>query len=150
MLLEKIGGGVVTGIEMAAGLLFVWATRRARRVGGGLDAEADRMLDAGLDRVHDLVSEALGGQDPVLARLEEEAQAGGEALSPRTRQRLELALEDAAGRDPGFAAALDQAVAEVQTADRRFGGQVLRGNLFTGPTALQVGDHNTQTNAFGA
>jgi hypothetical protein len=140
----------MTGVEVAVGVLFAWAVRRARHVGGRVEAETDRIVDAGLDRVHSIVSQALGENDPVLARVEQEAEDGREELSPRTRQRLQLALEDAAEQDPAFAAALAQALAEVREADRQAGGHALTGNTFHGPTAIQVGDHNEQTNTFGA
>jgi hypothetical protein len=42
------------------------------------------------------------GDDPALVRLEEEAQAGEVEPSARTRQRVVLALEDAAERDVVF------------------------------------------------
>ncbi|CAJ64061.1 hypothetical protein; Putative chromosome partition protein [Frankia alni ACN14a] len=134
---------------MAVGVLAAWALRKARRVGGRVDAETDRVVDAGLDRVHDLVSQALGEGDPVLARVAEEAQNTGE-LSARTRQRLQLALEDATDHDPAFAAALAEAVEQVRAAASTSGGHTLAGNLFTGPAAIQQGDHNQQTNTFGA
>ncbi|SNQ50911.1 conserved hypothetical protein [Frankia canadensis] len=140
----------MTGIEIAVGVVFAWAVRRARRVGERMEEETGRIVDAGLDRVHDLVSQALGEDDPVLAHVEEEAQAGAGELSERTRQRLSLALEDAADRDRAFAAALAQAVAVAQSADQQAGGHVLSGNTFAGPTAIQVGDHTTQTITFGA
>ncbi|WP_231861461.1 MULTISPECIES: chromosome partitioning protein [Frankia] len=141
----------MTGIEIAVGVLAAWALRKARRVGdrvdGGIDTETDRLVDAGMDRVHDLVSGVLGENDPVLARVEEETQDTGE-VSVRTRQRLALALEDATDHDPAFAAALAQAVEQVRAATTSGGGHSLVGNLFTGPTAIQQGDHNRQTNTF--
>jgi len=142
-------GAGMTGIEVAVGVLFAWAVRKARRVGAQADAEVDRALDAGMERIHDLVGRALG-EDPALGRLEEEADAGAVELSARTRQRVALAVEDAAERDPAFAAVLDQAVRDLQaTAARMGGGTTVSGNLFFGPTAMQVGDHNEQTNTFG-
>lgn len=147
----------MTGIEVAVGVLFAWAVRKARRVAGRVDAEADRALDAGMDRVHELVSRALGDNDPVLTRLGEEARAGLDQPSERTRQRLALALEDAGDQDPGFADALARAVAQVQqvqqvqAASGHSGiGHLVTGATFHGPAALQVGDHNQQTNTFGS
>ncbi|MFC1412941.1 hypothetical protein ACEZCY_08505 [Streptacidiphilus sp. N1-12] len=99
----------MTGIEIAVGCVFAWAVRKARRVGGKADAEFDRALDAGLEQVHELVSRKLG-DDSVLQRVREEAEAGQAELSPRTSQRLALALEEEAERDGGFALALQQAV----------------------------------------
>lgn len=115
------GHDTVTGIEIAIGYVFAWAVRKASRLAGRADAEVDRGLDVAMDRLHDLVSRKLG-QDPVLRRVREEAEAGQQALSPRTRQRLELALEDAAAHDAAFADALRQAVDELQALSSPTGG----------------------------
>jgi hypothetical protein len=69
-------------------------------------------MDAGLDRLHDMVSRRLGG-DPALARLSAEAAERGE-VGGRTRQRVALAVEEAAERDPGFAAAVSELVAHLR------------------------------------
>jgi hypothetical protein len=126
---------VVTGVEIAVGYLFAWAVRKARRVAGRADQETDRALDAGMDRLHDLVSRKLDG-DRALERLAGEAESGQEELGERTRQRVQLALEDAAEGDPGFAEALDRAVKQLQTLERAAGaasagdgGQAVGGNV---------------------
>jgi hypothetical protein len=103
------------GAELAVGYVFAWAVRKARRVAGAADEVVDQALDAGVERVHELVAERLGGER-ALARVEEEATAGSGELSQQSRQFLLLALEDAAGSDAGFARALEQAVAAVQEA----------------------------------
>ncbi|MCK9897004.1 hypothetical protein [Frankia sp. AgB32] len=73
------------------------------------------------------------------------------ASSPRAPGSVwQLALEDAAEHDPTFAEALTEAVAQVRDAAGQGGGHSLTGNLFTGNTAIQQGDHNQQTNSFGA
>jgi hypothetical protein len=108
-------GVVVTGVEIAVGYLFAWLVRKAKRVAGPADAEVDRVLDAGMERVHGLVGVKLG-QDPALERAREEAQAGQGELSERTRRRLVDALDEAAERDTDFAQDLAQAVAAVQAA----------------------------------
>jgi hypothetical protein len=118
---------VVTGMEIAVGYAFAWLVRKARRVAGRVDTEFDRGLDAGMDRLQALIDAKLG-QDPALERAREEAGAGREALSERTRQRLELALEDAAERDNGFAEALERAVKECQTAAGAMGAMSAAGN----------------------
>jgi hypothetical protein len=140
----------MSGIEVAVGCLFAWAVRKARRVAGRADTEVDRGLDAAMDHLHEVVSRKLG-QDSALARLAEEAEEGREEPTGRTRQRLQLALEDAGEHDPDFAEALRQAVAQVQAASGPGGGggHAVSGNTFSGPTALQVGDHNRQDNHFG-
>ncbi len=58
---------------VVAGYVVAWALRKARRAGGRLDAEADGVIDASLDRLHEVVAAKLGGH-PVLAELVEEAE----------------------------------------------------------------------------
>ncbi|MEV6055954.1 hypothetical protein [Streptomyces sp. NPDC052107] len=106
---------MVPGVEIAAGYVFAWLARKAQRVAGRADAEVDRGLDAGMDRLHELVSRKLG-QDPALQRAAEEAGEGREVLSERTQRRLTDSLEDAAERDAGFAQALANLVEELQAA----------------------------------
>ncbi|WP_201777565.1 hypothetical protein [Streptacidiphilus jiangxiensis] len=137
----------MTGIEIAVGYVFAWLVRKAKRVGGRADQEVDRGLDAGMDRVHDLVSRKLG-EDPALARAAQEAAEGREEPTERTRRRLTDSLEDAVEHDPGFAEALETLIAQLQAAAGPGGGAV-SGNIFTGPTAIQIGDHNRQDNRFG-
>ena len=136
----------MTGVELAVGYLFAWAVRKARRVAARADAEVDLALDAGMDRLHEVVHGKLG-QDPALARAVEEADAGQDELSERTRRRLTDALEDAAERDATFAGALREAVAGLEAVGS---GGAVTGNVFYGPTAVQTGDHNRQDNRFGA
>ncbi|MBC3840853.1 chromosome partitioning protein [Streptacidiphilus sp. 4-A2] len=97
--------------------MFAWLVRKAKRVAGRADGEVDRTLDEAMDRLHDLVSEKLG-EDPALHRLADEAGAGQEQPGDRTRQRVRLALEDAAEQDPGFREALERAVEQVRFLDR--------------------------------
>jgi hypothetical protein len=106
---------VVTGVEIAVGYVFVWLVRKAKRVAAPADAEVDRMLDVGMERLHNLVGDKLGA-DPALERAQEEAQAGQGDLSERTRRRLIDALDEAMERDTDFEQALIQAVAAVQAA----------------------------------
>ncbi|MGW9032043.1 hypothetical protein ACWGQ5_50260 [Streptomyces sp. NPDC055722] len=102
-------------MEIAVGYVFAWLARKAQRVAGRADAEVDRGLDAGMGRLHDLVSRQLG-QDPALLRAAEEAGEGREVLSERTQRRLTDSLEDAAERDAGFAEALANLVEELLAA----------------------------------
>ncbi|MEU9022700.1 hypothetical protein [Actinomadura sp. NPDC048394] len=125
----------MTGLEIAVGYLFAWAVRKARRVAGRADQEVDRGLDAGMDRLHDLVSRKLGN-DPALARLSDEAEAGRQEPRPRTGQRVVLALEDAAEGDTEFADALQQVVEQLLAASNPSagvsaseGGQAVGGNV---------------------
>ncbi|MGE7439403.1 hypothetical protein [Kitasatospora sp. NPDC001175] len=109
----------------------------------------DAGLDAAMDRLHEVVSGKLG-HDGSLVRLANEAEAGQQALSDRTRQWVTLAVEDAVEQDPEFAKALREAVAKIQAAGGSVGGaNVMSGNTFMGPTAVQTGDHSRQENHFG-
>ncbi|MBY8881572.1 hypothetical protein [Actinacidiphila acidipaludis] len=107
----------MTGIEIAVGYVFAYLVRKAKRVAGQVDAEVARGLDAGMDRLHDLVSAKLG-PDPALERATEEAWAGQAEPSERTQRRLADSLEDAAERDPDFAKALQELVEQVQAAEK--------------------------------
>lgn len=141
----------MTGIELAAGYAIAWAVRKAKRVAGRADAEVDHVLDAGMDRVHEVVATRLG-TDPALERVMAEASSEQGEVTARTRTRLELALEEQTEQDPSFAKALQEAVASVQAAaaEAAPGARAVYGNTFNGPTAIQAGDHNTQHNTFGS
>lgn len=104
----------MTGIEIAIGFLVAWAARKAKRIGHRADAEVDKALDAGMDRLHDLVASKLG-PDPALAKLQTEASETG-VVTARTQDRVRLALEDAAESDPDFALRLNALVRSLQVA----------------------------------
>ncbi|GHB78138.1 hypothetical protein GCM10010331_77250 [Streptomyces xanthochromogenes] len=104
----------MTGVEIAIGYLFAWAVRKARLAAGRADGEVDRMVNAGMDRLHEVVSRKLG-DDPAFHRLTDEAASGHELPSERTRQRVRLALEEANETDPDFAVALERAVAHLRS-----------------------------------
>ena len=106
----------MTGLELVSGWLAMYAWGKVRRAAGRADAEVDKLVDHGLDRLHDLVSEKLG-EDPAVERLESEAgrDTAQVELSDRTRQRVELALEDAVTDDPDFAAELQPLVARLRS-----------------------------------
>ncbi len=64
----------MTGVEMPVGYVCACVVGKGRRVAGRADAEVGRGLDAGMDRVHDLVGlvrrkldqlvEGLRGREP--------------------------------------------------------------------------------------
>ncbi|WP_235455379.1 hypothetical protein [Streptomyces olivochromogenes] len=121
--------------------------RKARRAAGRVDAQVDQAVDAGMDRLHELVSSRLGS-DPALERAEEEAGQGGE-LSERTRRRLTDSLEDVAERDGEFAAALERLVEQLQAlrplADGAAAGGdrvVFSDGTFHGPVLGKGTQHN--------
>ena len=99
---------------LAVGYLIAWAARKARRAGGRLDAEADAVIDASLDRLHEVVEAKLVGH-PVLAELVEEAADPGQVSEP-TRQQVKLALMAAAGADEAFGQAVTDLVARLREA----------------------------------
>jgi hypothetical protein len=110
-------GALVTGIEVAVvGYLAAWGLRKLRRVGAAVDAEVDRVIDAALEEMHDVIAGKLGG-DPALQKLE----AAPEQVPDRVRQRVELAIADAVEDDPGFAVALARAVDAVRQAEQASG-----------------------------
>ena len=101
----------MSGIELAVGFLIAWFARKAGRAGKKIDGMTDEAIDAGLDRLGDLVTRKLGG-DTALQQLEAEATSGD--VTTRTQTRVQLALEDAAEKDAGFATNLNAAIAQLQ------------------------------------
>ena len=134
----------MTGAEIAIGYLFAWLVGKAKRVAGRADAEVDRALDEAMDQLHDLVGGRLG-EDPALHRLTEEAESGRSEPADRTRQRVRLALEEAAEQDPGFGAALEAAVARVRDLTAGAAGTVAAGDggqAVGGDVHIQADNHS--------
>ena len=111
--------------EWRQGTCVAWAIRKARRVGGRLDDEADQVIDAGLDRLHEVVATRLAGH-PVLAELVEEAEQAGE-ISELTRQQVELAVAAAARKDEVFGHTVMELVGRLREAE------LARGPVAAGP-----------------
>lgn len=97
---------------VVAGYVIAWALGKARRAAGRLDAEADVVMDAGLDRLHEVVAARLTGH-PVLAEMAEEAERDGQ-VTDLTRQQVELAVAAAARRDEAFGRVVTELVAQLQ------------------------------------
>jgi hypothetical protein len=118
----------VVGVDVAVGYLASWLWRKARRVGGQVDADVDEVLDASVERLHRAVLAKLG-DDPAVKQLTGEASASTETeeVSPRTRQRVVLALEEAAEQDAGFGRLFEELLAEVKKADTAGPGTVSGG-----------------------
>ncbi|WP_433917394.1 hypothetical protein OIE50_50705 [Streptomyces canus] len=136
----------MTGVEVAVGYMIAWLVGKARRVAGKADGEVDRGLDAGMSRLHDLVSRKLG-QDPALELAREEVESGHEELTERTRRRLTDSLQEAVERDDQFAAALQQLVEQIGagdcTADVFRGDHIdFRYGRFNGPVQGKGTQHN--------
>lgn len=124
-----IEAGVVVGYVVA------WAIRKARRVGGRLDRETDEVMDASLDRLHEVVAAKLTGH-PALAELIDEAVATEDGeVRDLTRQQVELALTGAAQKDDAFGQAVRELVACLREAERAASNSVIAGlgsTVFTG------------------
>jgi hypothetical protein len=99
----------VLDLEMVPGYLAAYTARMA----GWAASEADRHLDANLERLHALVSQKLG--DDAVQRCDREAATEG-VLKPRTVRRVERAIEEAVEADPAFAAALRHVLDELRAA----------------------------------
>jgi hypothetical protein len=119
---------VVIEAGLIAGYMIAWALRKAKRIGDRLDTEADGVIDASLNRLHEVVETKLGGH-PVLAELVEEAgEAGdGEQITDLTRQQLELALTAAARKDDIFAQTMAELAAKLRDAEQAAGKCVFAG-----------------------
>jgi hypothetical protein len=104
---------VVIEAGVIAGYVIAWTVRKARRAIGRLDNEADLLIDAGLDRLHEMVTDQLAAH-PVMAELVQEAEQAalndGE-VSEVTRQQMEMALVTAARRDEAFGQAVTELAA---------------------------------------
>jgi hypothetical protein len=129
-------GLMIIESSVAAGYLIAWAVRKAKRVGKRLDSEADEVIDATLDRLHEAIAVKLHGY-PVLAELVEEAEAAGNAdgVSELTRQQVELALTAAFRKDEVFAESVTELVSRVREAEEAAGVPVVSGTgnkVFTG------------------
>lgn len=144
----------MTGLEIAVGFLVGWAVRKARTVGTRVDAEVDQALDAGLDRLHELVAGKLG-EEPALVKLTTEVEQAGE-VSARTQERVRLALEDAAEADSGFASDLAAVVQQLQEIQRRVGvavagqhGVAVSGDVQADRGAIAIGGISGGTVSIG-
>lgn len=137
----------IPGLELVAGAAVGYLVRKVRRMGSRADAEVDRVLDEGMDALHELVSTVVS-DDPAVSRLLE--QAGEGDVTERTIRRATDAIADAAEEDHSFATELAAYVDRLQrheaglaqqsgvsaTRDLRVetGGVVVGGNVSGGVT----------------
>jgi len=128
----------MTGIEVAVGCLIAWVARKATRVGVRADTEVDQVLDAGMDKLHELITDKLGS-DPALAKLRAEVERDA-TVTTRTRDRVRLAVEDAADSDPEFAARMDSLVARIQQAEAATALAGSHGTAVAGDVTIQADD----------
>jgi hypothetical protein len=134
----------VVGLELVAGYLVAWVVRKARRAGQRLDEETDEVMDAGLDRLHEVVMAKLGS-DPALVKLETDASQGLEP-SERTVQRVQYAVEEATEEDSQFAMVIEQVLAQLE--EIRDAAPSLAGIDLRHAKGVQIGNFTTQTNTF--
>jgi len=125
----------MVGVEVLVGYLVAWGVRKARRAGQAVSGEADRLLDAGLDQLHQTVTGLLGDESPV-AQVEAEARESGQ-VSRATQARMGLALEEVLVDQPDAEARLvellerlrqAEAVAGVRLVSSVSGGVSIGGN----------------------
>jgi hypothetical protein len=82
---------LMVGVDLLAAAAVGYLIRKARRVAGRADEAVDEVLDAGTDRICELIEGSLGGES-VLGLLDEQARAGTE--SERTVRRAEDAIAE--------------------------------------------------------
>ena len=125
---------------LVAGYVIAWAVRKARRAGGRLDAEVDTAMDAGFDRLHEVVAAKLGAH-PALEDLAQEAATGEGQVSELTRQQVELAVTAAARKDEAFGRSVTELLAQIRAVEQVGGVSVVAGGgsrVFTGPAHAQA------------
>jgi hypothetical protein len=127
-----------------AGYVVAWAVRKARRVAGRLDNEADAVVDVGLDQLHALVATRLAGH-PVMAKLLNEAEQAAliddGKVSAGTRQQVETALATTADEDEVFGHAVTELAAfleDTQLTAARTVSPRQRATLFTGNSRAEA------------
>jgi hypothetical protein len=129
---------------VVAGKVNSWAVRKARRAAGRVDETVDAAIDAGADRLHEVVLAKLGG--PVQEDLAEEAASESGQVSELTRQQVELAVAAAARRDETFARTVTGLLEQIRQAERASGTQVLAApgsTVFTGGVTATAHDQAT-------
>ncbi|GLW30029.1 chromosome partitioning protein [Actinoplanes regularis] len=134
----------VVEASLVAGMVITWAVRKARRAAGRMDETVDAAIDAGADRLHEVVLARLG--EPVREDLELEAAGESGLVSELTRQQVELAVAAAARRDEAFAETVTDLLAQLRAAEQASGTQVLAGSgstVFTGAVTATAHDEAT-------
>jgi len=127
---------VIIESGLIAGYVISWVMRKATRVAGSLDSEVDHVIDASMDRLHDIVVSRLGDDTALVAARDE---AGKGQVSELTHQRLALSVQAAATVDPDFAAELISLVDQLRTAESARGPVAL--GLGSGAVAGSVTIH---------
>jgi hypothetical protein len=105
----------MTGVEVAAAMVFAWAVRKAKRVGGRADGVVDEVIDSLGDRAHASVMAALQGS-PAADVVDAEARQDLPVMTPEVRTGLEEAIAAAVEADPEFQQTLEKLAAAVEKA----------------------------------
>ena len=110
----------MTDVEFAVSYLTAWAWQKARRIGGLIDPALDAEVQAGLDRLHKVITAELAGE-PALGQLLFEAASDLDtpAVRPLTTARVQLALQNVTEDDPGSAVRLHGLVLRLRSATAR-------------------------------
>jgi len=101
----------MVGVDLLAGAVVAYLIRKARRVGGRADEHVDAVLDAGTDRICELIEGSMG-DDRVLSLLDEQAQAGTE--TERTVRRAEDAIAEKLEADEVLQRRLEALLRELE------------------------------------
>jgi hypothetical protein len=104
------------GFDIVLSYLATWTLRRAGHAVQHVDDQIDQAINAGLDRLNDVIMSKLRAE-PALAQFRQETLIGHQ--NPRTRQRVVLALEEAVAQDRSFAVSLQQALERLSAVDRQ-------------------------------
>lgn len=134
----------MVGLDLVAGYLVAWGVRKLRRAGKRLDEETDEVIDAGLDRLHDVIAAKLGS-DPALAKLDADVSRGLDP-SGRTLRRIRDAVEEATEDDPEFSTAIEALLAGLE--ETRNGAPSVAGIDLRRAKGVQIGNFNIQANTF--
>jgi hypothetical protein len=127
------------GLDLVVGYMAAYAVRKAQRAGKRVDVEVDRVIDARLERLREVVTERLG-DDPAVQELQHEVEEG--VASSRTARRITLAIEAAAAADGEFADRLHEVLNELVSGDD--------GHLATGVIRqVAIADHGSTVNQAG-
>lgn len=122
-------------------MVIARAERKARWAAGRLDETVDAAIDAGADRLHEVVLAQVG--EPVQQDLAAQAADETGQVSELTRQQVELAVTAAALRDEKFALLVAELVEQVRAGERKAGTQVLAEVVFTGDVTATANDQGT-------
>ena len=128
------------GVDALCALVAAWMWKSARIHAGRLGRLANAGIQASLDKLEDTVQRRLSG-DSALAQLKVDAESDRD--NPRTRQRLELALQEIVEDDQQVAHALRELVGKLEAtsgnASRISAGRDLIHNSGSGTMAVHTG-----------